>query len=71
MRKNVRDPRPWKIDIAKKLDMTVVAEGVETIDQVEFFETHGCNTIQGWYFSQDVSSEEIMQILSTGFEYFR
>jgi len=40
------------ITLAHNLNLTVVAEGVETIDQLNFLKENGCHLIQGFYFSQ-------------------
>ena len=49
------------IDLAKNLGLDVLAEGVETKEQVEFLMKCGCNVIQGYYFSRPKSAEEIKQ----------
>ena len=46
------------IDIAKYLDVPVIAEGVETKEQVEFIKNLGCDIIQGFYFSKPIQKEE-------------
>ena len=38
------------ISLAKKLDMKIVAEGIETREQVDFLTTMDCDLIQGYYF---------------------
>lgn len=40
------------LEMAKDLKMTTVAEGIETIDQVEFLRHSPCHLIQGYYFSK-------------------
>ena len=40
------------IEIAHGLDSMVVAEGVETIEQVERLAKFGCDMVQGWYFGK-------------------
>ena len=46
------------IDMARKLDMTVLAEGVETQEQFRFLYEHGCDLFQGYFFGKPVSVEE-------------
>jgi diguanylate cyclase (GGDEF)-like protein len=43
------------IGMAKNLDLTVIAEGVETAEQLAFLDRHGCSGYQGWYFGRPVS----------------
>jgi len=38
------------IQLCHKLNLEVVAEGVETIEQKEFLEAHDCDYIQGYYY---------------------
>ena len=45
------------IDIARYLDVPVVAEGVETEDQEDLLKRMGCHIAQGYYFSKPVSAE--------------
>lgn len=40
------------LDMADKLNLMTVAEGVETPDQMAFLESNGCDVIQGYYFSR-------------------
>ena len=46
------------IDIAKYLDVPVIAEGVETKEQVLSLKKLGCDIIQGYYFSKPIPSDE-------------
>ena len=43
--------------------MRVVAEGVETREQLEVLQEHGCPQGQGYYFSRPVPAEEFGQLL--------
>lgn len=52
------------ISIAKSLNLTVVAEGVETEKHVEFLQQHQCDEAQGYYFSKPVPSNEIENFLN-------
>ena len=40
------------ISLAKKLDMRIVAEGIETREQVDYLATMECDLIQGYYFAK-------------------
>ena len=46
------------LQLAKKLNMTTVAEGVEDQEQVDFLAAEGCNMIQGYYYSKPMPKEE-------------
>jgi len=47
------------ISMAHSLDLTVVAEGVETEEQLAFLRQQGCDRIQGFLFSAPMSAEEL------------
>lgn len=51
------------IAMAQKLKLLVVAEGVETIEQVLFLQSHNCDEMQGYYYSPPVAAEKYEQIL--------
>ena len=46
------------IDLAKKLDMKIVAEGIESREQVDFLAQQNCDLIQGYYFAKPMPLEE-------------
>lgn len=46
--------------MAKSLKMRVVAEGVETIQQRDFLTGRGCDRLQGFLFSQPVTTEKLL-----------
>ena len=43
------------VNLAKVLKMTVITEGVETLDQVEFLTQAGSDYFQGYYFAKPIS----------------
>ncbi len=52
------------VDMAKKLELHTLAEGVENREQYEFLRSIGCETIQGYLFSKPVPFDDIMPILN-------
>lgn len=54
------------IAIAKQLKLSVVAEGVETIEQLRFLRAQCCDQIQGVYFSQPLSADDFAIHLKNG-----
>ena len=46
------------VRMAKQLGLAVIAEGVETKDQLDFLESIDCDTVQGYYYSRPVPIEE-------------
>jgi len=51
------------IALAKSLNLRVVAEGVETQEQLDFFIDLECDEIQGYFFSPPVKAEQMNKIL--------
>ena len=47
------------INLAQKIDLSVVAEGAETKEQVKVLKKMGCNEIQGYYFSKPLTADQI------------
>ena len=46
------------IAMARKLSLKVLAEGVETEEQMAFLRLHQCDEIQGYYFSKPLAAHE-------------
>lgn len=47
------------IEMARRLDMTVIAEGAECHEQVSFLREQGCDEVQGFYFSQAIPLQQL------------
>ena len=54
------------ITMAKSLRQLVVAEGVETQEQMAFLQAHGCDEAQGYYFSKPLTADHFAPLLQTG-----
>lgn len=52
------------IRLVKDLGMSVVAEGIETSEQVRFLQETGCDLVQGYYFAKPMPVEEFEQLPS-------
>lgn len=53
------------IAMAHSLGIKVIAEGVETREQQEFLKRHGCDGMQGFYFSKPLPAEDLTRLLET------
>lgn len=49
------------IDLAKKLNMKIVAEGIESREQVDFLVEQECDLIQGYFFAKPMAIEEFVE----------
>lgn len=54
------------ISMAHSLDMSVIAEGVETHGQLAALQNLGCDEIQGYLFSRPLTAEQFTAMLKTG-----
>jgi diguanylate cyclase (GGDEF)-like protein len=53
------------ITMAHQLNLRVVAEGVETLEELTFVNENNCDEIQGYFFSEPITSEKFTQLLQT------
>ena len=51
------------VDLAKDMEMTVIAEGAETAAQVEFLRALRCDQVQGYYFSRPLDPDQATAFL--------
>jgi diguanylate cyclase (GGDEF)-like protein len=52
------------IAMTSRLGLKQIAEGVETIDQLEFLRQHGCHDMQGYYFAKPMRAEQLTKFLT-------
>ena len=67
---NIGDERGNKIvdgiiRLAESLELSTIAEGVETREQYEYLKAHGCDVIQGYYFGRPMTAESFEMLLSS------
>lgn len=53
------------INLAHKLGLSVLAEGVETSEQLDFLIQEKCDTVQGYYYYKPMPAEKIKSVLLT------
>jgi len=51
------------IDMGKSMNMEVVAEGVETREQLDYIKQHNCHYAQGHLFGRAMSTDEFLQVM--------
>jgi diguanylate cyclase (GGDEF)-like protein/PAS domain S-box-containing protein len=54
------------IGLARELGIAVMAEGVETADQVRLLHEWGCRQAQGYYFAAPMPAEDVLPLLRSG-----
>ena len=54
------------IALARRLELSTVAEGVETQQQLDVLRKHHCSRVQGYLFSRPVPPDELTRWLQTG-----
>lgn len=52
------------IRIGRSMDLCVIAEGVETQEQMDYLVKHKCNKIQGYLYSRPIPEEEALKLIS-------
>ena len=65
--RQTKDTRILKfiVDIANYLSVPVIAEGVETLEQLEALKELGCDLVQGYYFSKPIPAHEFEEFLTS------
>jgi diguanylate cyclase (GGDEF)-like protein/PAS domain S-box-containing protein len=54
------------ISMGRSLNLRVIAEGVETQEELSFLQAHQCDEAQGYYFGRPVHPEQFAKLLETG-----
>ncbi len=53
------------ISLAHKMDISVVAEGVEDVEQLKILQSQFCDTLQGYLFSRPLKSDKFIELLES------
>ena len=54
------------ISLARNLNLSITAEGVETAEHLELLEVHGCDYLQGYHFSKPIPPDELERFMKRG-----
>ncbi|TCV89658.1 EAL domain-containing protein [Sulfurirhabdus autotrophica] len=54
------------IALAHSMKLQVIAEGVETAEQLQFLRDHNCDQMQGYFFSPPLPAEQVVKLLKEG-----
>ncbi len=54
------------INLGRELKLEVIAEGVETLEQLQFLESVQCDAVQGYYFSKPLPANELASLINNG-----
>ena len=57
------------LNIANNLKIDVIAEGIESKEQLVIYQRWGCDIVQGHYFSQAVPANEILSLADQNFDH--
>ncbi len=52
------------ISLGHRLDMRVIAEGVETLEQLDFLRIRGCDEMQGYFFSRPLAADDFIKFVN-------
>ena len=61
--KNEKNIIDYILTIAKELNFTTIAEGVETKEQRDYLLENGCDIIQGYYYAKPMSEAEFKEYM--------
>jgi len=52
------------ISLGHRLDLKVIAEGVETMEQLDFLRIRGCDEIQGYFYSRPLAADDFIKFVN-------
>lgn len=52
------------IGLGKNMKMSIIAEGVETLEEAQLLQTMGCDKVQGYYFAKPMPEQELINFLN-------
>ncbi len=52
------------VSLCHSLELDIVAEGVETAEQLALLRAEGCNEVQGFYFAQPMPAEDLVAFVN-------
>jgi diguanylate cyclase (GGDEF)-like protein/PAS domain S-box-containing protein len=53
------------ISLGHRLDLKVIAEGVETLEQLDFLRIRGCDEVQGYFYSKPLTPDEFIKFVNS------
>ena len=56
------------VSMADKLNLGLLAEGVETKDQIDLLQSIGCDQVQGYYYAKPMAEDEFFELLKEQIE---
>ncbi|EGL53211.1 complex sensory protein with histidine kinase domain containing protein [Methylophaga aminisulfidivorans MP] len=51
------------IELARRLNLRIIAEGVETREQADFFRQHNCDELQGYLYSKPIPAKALIELM--------
>jgi EAL domain-containing protein (putative c-di-GMP-specific phosphodiesterase class I) len=54
------------VELARRLEIEVVAEGIETVEQADLMRRYGCRRGQGWFWSRAIPAVDATELLVSG-----
>jgi EAL domain-containing protein (putative c-di-GMP-specific phosphodiesterase class I) len=55
------------IALGRRLNMSTTAEGVETLEQLNYLREEACHEVQGYYFGRPMAANAITDLIRSGY----